>query len=159
VRRKQVSSTRYGEYRSGLEFRIANQLDGQGVEFEYEQRKVWFIQPAKLSHYTPDFILPNGVIVEGKGRFLTDDRQKHKHIRALHSALDVRFVFSRSAAPINKGSKTTYAMWCEKYGFQYADKLVPQTWLDEPICPDRWLAIAAAQDKLQVEKLLPNGKT
>ena len=32
---------------------------------------------------------------------------------------------------ISKQSKTTYGMWCEKHGFLYAAKVVPQEWIDE----------------------------
>jgi hypothetical protein len=58
--------------------------------------------------------------------------------------LDIRFVFSRSASPIRKGSKTTYAAWCDKLGIPFADKLVPQAWIDEPNDPSRHAAILAA---------------
>ena len=33
---------------------------------------------------------------------------------------------------INKKSKTTYGMWCEKNGFKYADKEIPDEWFLEP---------------------------
>lgn len=81
--------------------------------------------------YTPDFLLPNGIIIETKGRFLPEDRRKHLEVRKQHPELDIRFVFSRASAPINKGSKTTYAMWCEKHGFLWADKQIPDDWLYE----------------------------
>jgi len=79
--------------------------------------------------YTPDFILPNGVIVESKGRFTTDDRMKHLEIKKQHPELDIRFVFSNSRAKIRKGSKTTLGMWADKNGFMYADKRIPEEWL------------------------------
>jgi len=40
-------------------------------------------------------------------------------------------VFTNSNTKINKGSKTTYGMWCSKNGFLYADKLIPKEWLNE----------------------------
>lgn len=155
MRGRQTSSTRYGIYRSGLEFNISKQLTAARCPFEYERRKVWFIQPAKLRSYTPDFILPNGIIIEAKGRFLTDDRQKSKYISAQHPDLDVRFVFSNPNAKINKGSPTSYAMWCETYGFAYAAKLIPQEWIEESTCMSRWSAIEAAQDKQSIEDQMP----
>ncbi len=36
---------------------------------------------------------------------MTADRQKHLLVRDQHPELDIRFVFSRSAAKINKASK------------------------------------------------------
>jgi hypothetical protein len=119
-------------YRSGLERRIAEQLDTEGIEYEYESLKIPFLQPAKPRTYTPDFILPNGIIIETKGRFLTADRQKHILIKEQHPDLDIRFVFSNSKNRINKGSPTTYAMWCERYGFLYAVGFIPIQWLQEP---------------------------
>lgn len=115
--------------RSGLEDRIAAQLDEAGVAYEYEKLKV----PYSIPHtYNPDFILSNGIIIEGKGLFTSEDRTKHLAVKKQHPHLDVRFVFTRSAAPLYKGSKTTYGTWCEKHGFMYADKLIPTEWLAKP---------------------------
>lgn len=114
--------------RSGLEDKIAAQIDEAGVKYEYETLKLAYVTEHK---YTPDFVLANGVIVEGKGLFDSADRSKHLAVKKQHPALDIRFVFSRSASPLYKGSKSTYASWCEKYGFQYADKLIPEAWLAE----------------------------
>lgn len=115
-------------YRSGLEDRISEQLTKLDVPFEYEKLKVRY-EVNEVRSYTPDFKLPNGVIIESKGRFVPADRKKHLLIQKQHPLLDIRFVFSNSRAKINKGSKTTYAMWCEKHGFLYADKLIPEEWL------------------------------
>jgi hypothetical protein len=115
-------------YRSGLEDDISKDLKDRGITFEFETLKIkWVLHKDKS--YTPDFILPNGVIVESKGRFVLDDRMKHVDIKKQHPHLDIRFVFSNSKAKINKGSKTTYADWCDKHGFKYADKRIPDTWL------------------------------
>lgn len=62
---------------------------------------------------------------------MTQDRLKHLEIKAQHPALDIRFVFSNSNQKISKTSKTTYAAWCEKHGFMYADKSIPESWLKE----------------------------
>jgi len=118
-------------YRSGLEERIAEQLDKLGVEYKYEEVKLKYIKPASEHIYTPDFVLPNGIIVETKGRFLALDRQKHLLVRKNNPTLDIRFVFSNSNARISKTSRTTYAAWCEKNNFKYADKTIPQEWIDE----------------------------
>ena len=149
------SAKRHGKYHSGLEFNIANQLTGRGVSFEYELTRLFYVQPAKVCFYKPDFILPNGIIIEAKGIFQTDDRQKHKHIKAMHPDLDIRFVFSRSAAPINSGSPTSLAMWCERYGYQFADKLIPAPWLVERVSQAKLDAIAVASDKSYAEGHMP----
>lgn len=128
---KQVG-IKYG-FRSGLEKNIQNQLTFRKVKFEYEEHKLSYTKPAKKHTYTPDFYLyPKSgktIIVESKGRFVTADRQKMVLIKEQYPDLDIRFVFSNSRARISKASKTTYAMWCEKHGFEYADKLIPESWL------------------------------
>lgn len=119
-------------YRSGLESGVQRQLESSGIPVIYEQ----FFVPWKLEKnckYTPDFFLPNGIVIETKGRFVTADRQKHLYIRDQHPDLDIRFVFSRSASKISKTSKTTYAKWCDTKGFLFADAVIPQRWLDEPM--------------------------
>jgi hypothetical protein len=50
-------------------------------------------------------------------------------IKQQHPELDIRFVFSNSRSRISKQSKTTYADWCEKNGFMFADKSIPKEWL------------------------------
>jgi hypothetical protein len=118
-------------YRSGLEEQIARQLEAAGVSADYEAHVIPYIKPEKRAKYTPDWKLPNGIIVETKGRFITEDRQKHLLVKAQHPELDIRFVFSNSRQRISKTSPTTYAMWCEKNGFAFADKFIPQAWLEE----------------------------
>lgn len=120
---------KYG-YRSGLEGRISKQLKDLDVPVKYEEMKIKYAIN-EVRTYTPDFELPNGIIIESKGRFVVADRKKHLLIKKQYPDLDIRFVFSNSRAKINKGSKTTYGMWCDKHGFLYADKLIPQEWIDE----------------------------
>lgn len=126
---KQVA-IKYG-FRSGLEERVAEQLDQLGVSYTYEKVKLKYIKPASSHVYTPDFQLPNGIIVETKGRFLAPDRQKHLLVKRHNPDLDIRFVFSNSNDRISKASKTTYAMWCRKNGYKYADKTIPEEWINE----------------------------
>ena len=115
-------------WRSGLEERVAEQLDSLGVAFTYEKLQLGYIQPESKHTYTPDFILENGIIVETKGRFELSDRKKHLLVKAQHPDLDIRFVFSNSRQRITKTSKTTYGMWCTQHGFIYADKFIPLEW-------------------------------
>lgn len=121
---------KYG-FRSGLEEAIAEDLTSKGVGFTFEETVINYTKPERISKYTPDFILENGIIIESKGRFLTEDRQKHLLVQKQNPLLDIRFVFSNSKTKISKRSKTTYADWCIKHGFQYADKLIPDDWLKE----------------------------
>ena len=127
-------------FRSGLEDKNAEVLKANGIPVKYEEYYLTYNKPARLSKYTPDFPLPNGIIVETKGRFVTADRQKHLLIKEQHPDLDIRFVFSNSNSRISKQSKTTYAMWCNKHGFQFADKVIPASWIKEPAYPRRYYA-------------------
>jgi len=118
-------------YRSGLEEEIDNSLKAVGVDGQYEQHKINYIKPATHHKYTPDFRLPNGIFVETKGRFVTADRKKHLLIKEQHPELDIRFLFQNANNRISKKSKTTYADWCNKHGFLYAEKEIPKEWLSQ----------------------------
>lgn len=125
-------------FRSGLEERIAQELLEAGVAFTYEDQVIEYLKPAKIARYTPDFVISEEhtstgkpIVIEGKGRFLTADRQKHLLVKKQHPEQDIRFVFSRSKERISKKSKTTYADWCEKHGFLYADESIPKSWLKD----------------------------
>jgi hypothetical protein len=117
-------------YRSGLEETLAAQLKAAGVPDVYETRVIEYVDP-RVHKYTPDFPLPNGIIVESKGRFLGSDRSKHLLIKKQHPTLDIRFVFNSPNARLSKASATTYAQWCEKHGYKYAAKRIPDEWLKE----------------------------
>ena len=118
-------------YRSGLENRIAEELRALGVPVRFEQLRIEYDIPSKKHRYTPDFELPNGIVIESKGRFLSKDRQKHLLVQQQHPEIDLRFVFQNPNAKLSKASNTTYAMWCDKHGFKYAKTSIPRGWIDE----------------------------
>jgi len=117
-----------GGYRSGLEEEIAKQLEAKRVQYEYEKERITY---HRTCYYLPDFKLPNGIFIEAKGRFTKEDRGMLLKVKKQHPDLDIRLVFSRSKARISKESSTTYAQWCERWGFPYADKQIPEEWLSE----------------------------
>lgn len=125
-RKKRSSPT--SKYRSGFEQTLANQLQRSGVAFEYETVKLEY---QKIATYTPDFILPNGIIIEAKGVWTVEDRTKHLLVREQHPHLDIRLVFMNAFNKIRKGSNTTYARWCEKKNILYANKTIPKSWLSQ----------------------------
>lgn len=118
-------------YRSRFEARVAASLEAHGVVYEYETFKVEYEVPARRAKYLPDFRLPNGIIVEAKGRFEAKDRARHLWIKAQHPHLDIRFCFQNASNRLYKGSPTSYADWCGKYGFTYCEKEIPITWINE----------------------------
>lgn len=96
-------------------------------------------KPATQHKYTPDFVLPNGIIIEAKGIFEREDRQKHLLIKMQYPDLDIRFVFQNPKLKLYKGSKTTYADWADKNGFKYSTRQIPEAWFREPKKPMKGL--------------------
>lgn len=135
-----------GTYRSGLEQKVSDQLEAKNVKFMYEEWSIPYVVPASNHKYTPDYILPNGIIVETKGLWESDDRKKMLLIKEAYPELDIRMVFSSSRTKLYKGSPTSYAEFCEKHGITFADKLIPMEWLKEPKKEIPW------------EKLIPKKK-
>ncbi|MEG1913022.1 MAG: hypothetical protein RR091_11090 [Cloacibacillus sp.] len=126
---KKTATTKAAK-RSGLEDQIALQCKTADIPAEYEPGRIAYTKGT--AHYTPDFILPNGIVIETKGLFLPADRTKHLLIQKQHPDLDIRFVFSNPNARLSKTSKTTYAMWCDKNNLLYAKKAIPAAWIKEP---------------------------
>ena len=114
-------------YRSGLEQKVAELLTSLKVKYEYESKKLGYIIERE---YIPDFILPNGVLLEVKGYLKGDDRRKMVAVKKAHPEADIRFVFQAPNNKIYKGSKTTYAKWCEKHDFPWCSYTkIPVDWL------------------------------
>lgn len=120
------------KYRSTFEREIGRSLRIAGVLYEYEPFKIPYKRP--LSFYTPDFlVLPQGsearILLETKGWFKGSDRAKHLLLKAQHPELDLRFIFQNAHLTLSKTSKTTYADWCNRHGFLWAEKTIPKDWL------------------------------
>ena len=56
------------EYKSNSEYEAAQQLHKLKIAFEYERDTLPY-EWREDKKYTPDFFLPNGVVLEVKGRF------------------------------------------------------------------------------------------
>ena len=117
-------------FRSNYEKVTCTRLDDLGVQFEYETVNLHY-QVSEQRKYTPDVILPNGIILELKGRFTTQDRKKMLLVIAQHPDKDIRMVFQRHTNTLFKGSRTTYSEWCEKNNIKWADKIIPIDWIKE----------------------------
>jgi hypothetical protein len=106
-------------FRSGLEDDINESLKKSKKNYGYETEKISYIQPQTTHNYTPDFILSKKdgkkLYIESKGRWV----------------MDIRFVFQNPNAKLYKGSKTTYAQYCDKKGWVWAKKEIPNEWLKE----------------------------
>ena len=122
-----LKESKNNKYRSKLEERIADLLEGLGVSYEYESEKLGYT----IEHnYTPDFVLPNYVYLEAKGYWSAIDRRKILNVKKSNPEVDLRMVFQAPFNKINKRSKTTYAKWCEKHDIPWtAYHNIPLEWL------------------------------
>ncbi|MGI6792294.1 hypothetical protein [Aminivibrio sp.] len=118
-------------FRSAFEESVAEGLDAAGHAYRYEAIKLDYIEPEKRRRYTPDFCLANGILIEVKGRWSREDRKKHLLIKLQYPELDIRMVFSNPKEKINKGSKTTYADFCQRHGILFAKGAIPREWVNE----------------------------
>ena len=118
-------------YRSGFEHNVSKQLKENKIKFGYETTVIDYIKPQTNHTYTIDFTLPNGILVETKGRWVIEDRKKHLLIKKQHPELDIRIVFMSGNTKIRKGSKTTYGMFCDKHDIKWAEKEIPTSWFSE----------------------------
>jgi len=133
MRRNQVA-IKHG-FRSGLEDKVNDMLKENGKSFSYESEKISYIQPETKHNYTPDFVMNKMIggkmYVETKGRWVKTDRLKFDLIFEQYPGIDIRFVFQNPNAKLYKGSKTTYAQYCDKKGWRWAKKEIPEEWLKE----------------------------
>ena len=106
-------------YRSKFQEAIAELLDERGVAYTHEGEAIEYRKPERTAKYTPPFALCTGIILQQKGRFVTADRQKHILIKQQFPNREVRFIFWDAQARISKLSDTTYAAWCDRYGFTW----------------------------------------
>ena len=120
---------RTGKYRSKFEKQTAAWLKARGLRYKYEEEKVKYFKPITHHTYTPDFrITKRKWYIECKGLFTAEDRKKHMWIKE-QGGPEVRFLFYNANAKLRKGSPTSYADWCDKNGFKWAHKEIPDDWL------------------------------
>lgn len=118
------------KFRSGYEEKLYNHAIENGLDIEFETIKLPY---CVRGNYLPDFVLPNGIIVEAKGYFDSRARAKMIAVKKANPKLDIRMVFMNSKTKLRKGSKSSYRDWCEKYGFPYADGMIPLEWWNEKV--------------------------
>lgn len=128
------------KYKSGFEKKGAESLERQGIPFEYETLKIKYTVPEKTRTYIPDFVLPNGVICEFKGKLDRAVREKMALVIEQNPGLDIRMLFMRDNK-IAKNSKTRYSDWCKKRGIPYAIS-------ESGHIPDEWRADALSSPSL-----------
>ncbi len=114
-------------FRSKTEEQVAAFLDNCKVNYQYEPGTIDYTLQCR---YKPDFVLINGVHLEVKGYFPSKDRRKMLAVKKDNPDLDIRMVFQKPYNTIYKGSKTTYAQWCERHGFPWTSFYdLPLEWI------------------------------
>lgn len=125
------TSTSSRTMRSLFEGRVAAGLTAEGADWEYEPVRLLYTVERT---YTPDFEVTRRdgftFYVEAKGHFTSADRTKLLAVREANPGVDIRLVFQRADNRLSKRSKTTYAQWADKHGFEWAEGRVPDAWLD-----------------------------
>lgn len=132
--RKKITVDQAGKkhgFRSGLEKQMMEELKGYNIEPNYEAVKFNYIIPESKHVYTPDFPVSPHIVIETKGRWVLEDRQKMLLLIEQHPEIDFRMVFYNANQKIKKGSKTSYADWCNKHNIKWANKNIPREWLDD----------------------------
>ena len=97
-------------FRNQFEEKLASFLEERRVAYEYETLVLGYTLEGK---YKPDFILPNGIIIEAKGFFRTSD---------------IRLVFYDQYKKV-QGSNLRCYEWAVKYKFKFANKDIPEEWI------------------------------
>jgi hypothetical protein len=125
-------------YRSHFERTIAEQLERESVPFIFEGQMLNYEAFHIRRKCFPDFhIVKTGAFLEAKGRLRTEDRMKWELVKQANPEADIRFVFWNAEQPIEGGERwdgkpwPTCAQWAEAQGFLYAERTVPEEWLNE----------------------------
>lgn len=115
------------KFKSKFEGAVALALDKMGAHYEYEPHTITYTVERA---YHPDFVLDNGIHVETKGWFKSEDQRKMRAVRDQNPSLDIRFVFQKLSGKC-QGSNMTNEEWCLKYNFKYAEGTIPKEWIRE----------------------------
>ena len=112
------------QFRSRLEAEVwKSRPQRENLSSSYESEKLAYTLHKK---YIPDFIFEwsdgRKLYVEVKGYFRPEDKPKMKAVKASNPELDIRFVLA------NGNKRDTD--WCDKYGFPYAIRNIPEAWFD-----------------------------
>jgi hypothetical protein len=136
-------------FRSLLEKDAAEKLTAHGVPYGFESQYITYTVPSREAKYLPDFSFEGcPIILEPKGRFggsyefkgkrmgnskdaAVKERQKFVLLKEQHPEWDIRFIFSKAKTPIYPGSPTSYGKWATDHGFKWAEKVVPDAWIEE----------------------------
>lgn len=116
-------------FRSMFEVRVVEAMEAEGLSYEYEPHYIPYVIKG---NYKPDFVLPNGIVIEAKGYLDAGTCRKMLAVKASNPHLDIRFVFQNANGKRNKRAKLRNWEWAEKHGFPWAEGTIPLSWWKEP---------------------------
>lgn len=119
-----------GKYRSTFESDVAKQLP-KDFEYEPKDKMLSYVVPETYHNYTCDFVSKN-VYLECKGYWDKDSRDKMNLIKQQYPEIRIIMVFQNPKLKIYKGSKTTYADWCDKNGIEWCTLATLKQLLGKP---------------------------
>jgi len=116
------------KFRSNFEEHVYKTAKRNKKTLEYEP---FFIPYVMKGSYLPDYVLPNGIIIEVKGYLDAAACKKMKAVKASNPHLDIRFVFQNANGKRNKRAKLRNYEWATRHGFKWAEGSIPLDWFDE----------------------------
>ncbi len=116
-------------FRSKFEAQLYGLARAHKKSLDFEPKSA--IIPYSINYrYQPDFVLPNGILVEAKGQLDVADRRKMVAVKAARPDLDIRFVFQSARSKLSRYGKT-YGEWATSAGFPWAEGSIPLEWWNE----------------------------
>ena len=115
-----------------FEARVVSDLNSRSISFEYEPDKLPY---TVQRNYIPDLRIGE-MYVEVKGYFRQKAQRKMRNVKEQHPEKDIRFLFQRLDSPVQgakkrkDGTKMTCAEWAERHNFKYAEKEIPDDWIN-----------------------------
>ncbi len=109
------------KFKSKFEELVSSHLEEKERRASYEVDTLSYTQPEVQRKYKPDFKIADNVYIECKGIFSLDDRKKMLWVKEQHPEKTFYILFYNAYQKLRKGSSTTYADWCDKHGFIWAD--------------------------------------
>jgi hypothetical protein len=118
--------------RSMGEVYCAANMDQLKIPYQYEAVTLTYQHAPQK--YTPDFILPNGFIVEFKGKMTAEVRKKLVSIKRSNPEKKIGIVFQKANNKLSsRPNATRYWEWAEANGYLWSEAYVPKAWTTKKV--------------------------
>jgi len=142
-------------HRSELETKVEDDLQKQGLAFNYEKQSFVYYRKGR---YTPDFTIEceYPFHIEVKGYWFPTDRTRLKQVILNNPDIRLLIAFQRPHTKITKQSKTTYAQWATKHNLCWSTIPIPpdilSQWVNGSKCTMRVESANQATPPVQTTK-------